>query len=288
MEQVLKILPTSIKESIKESIKNLEDVTEIRLRVNKCIFVYLGLVEEKIEYKVTSQDIITLIKNVSSNSIYSVQQDINEGYILVNGGHRIGLVGEAVYLDGKIKNIKNISSLNIRIAKQILEVANKVIDSIYVNGDVKNTLIVSSPGSGKTTILRDIIRKISNRGKNVCVIDERGEIAAKYNGVETLDLGQRTDVISYITKREGFKLALRSMAPDVICTDEIGKEEDVIAIKDISRCGVKFIVTMHANSIEDVYLSSISDLITNKYLDRIIILSKNQGIGTIEKIINLN
>lgn len=288
MEQIFKILPHHITDIINIYISNIEKITEIRIRINKCIYVYLGLVEKKIEYISTYQDIMTVIKNVSMNSIYSVQQDINAGYILVNGGHRIGLVGDVVYVDGKIKNIKNISSLNIRIAKQIIGVADKVINYIYDNNEIKNTLIVSPPGMGKTTILRDVIRKISNLGKNVSVIDERGELSAKCNGVPMLDLGDRTDVISYVSKKDGYIMALRSMAPDVICTDEIGSSSDIDVIKEISRCGVKFIVTMHASSVKDIYSSDISKIISNKYLDRIIILSKKCGIGTIEEVIKLN
>ena len=286
MEQIFKILPINIRELL--SKVNLENITEIRLRVGKNIYVYKGNEEIKINYIVNLTDLITIIKNVSSNSIYSVQQDINSGFILVDGGHRIGLVGDVVYLDQKIKNIKNISSMNIRIARQIKGVANKIINYIYENGKVSNTLIVSPPACGKTTMLKDVIRNISNYGKNVSVIDERGELAAKFQGEAMLDLGDRTDILSFISKKDGFSMCLRSMAPDVICTDEIGDVCDVQSLINIAKCGVKFITTMHASNYEDVCESPIYELILKKYLDVVIVLSKSEGMGTIERVIRLN
>lgn len=286
MEEIFKILPLNIKNLLFKI--NLENITEIRLRVGKNIYVYKGVEEVKIEYIVSSNDLITIIKNVSSNSIYSVQQDINSGFILVNGGHRIGIVGDVIYLDEKIKNIKNISSMNIRVAKQIYDVADNVINYIYKDGKVNNTLIVSPPACGKTTMLRDVIRKISNFGKNVSVIDERGELAAKYQAEAMLDLGDRTDIISFSNKKDGFSICLRSMAPDVICTDEIGGMCDVQSLIDIAKCGVSFIATMHANDYKDVCESAVYKLISKKYLDVVIILSKTNGIGTVENIIKLD
>ena len=144
MENILKILPASIEEYIKK-LDNIDKLTEIRLRVSKSVFVYYGLKEIKTDVVVTKEDLVTILKNVSSNSIYSVQQDINNGYITVEGGHRIGIVGEIVWLDNKIKNIKNISSMNIRIAHEYIGVSDVIIDKIVTTTGIKNTIIISPP-----------------------------------------------------------------------------------------------------------------------------------------------
>lgn len=284
LETILKVLPIHIKEEIFKK-KDIDKITEIRLRVDKNIYIYYGLVEEKLELKVTFEDLILILRNVSSNSIYSVQNDINNGFITIPGGHRIGVVGEVVLSGGKIKNIKNISSMNIRVAKEYIGISDRVIHCIKDNNNnVKNTIIVSPPLCGKTTLLRDIVRNISNSGKNVVVVDERGEIASMANGKCGLDVGDRTDVISYVPKEIGMQMAVRSMAPDVVFTDEIGTEEDTLAIKYLCRSGVNFVTTMHGYSLEDIMNSNIKELVLAGYVDVVISLSKANGIGTIHKI----
>lgn len=283
LETILKILPIHIKDEILK-LKNIDKITEIRLRAHKCMYIYFGLIEEKIDIKISLSDLVLILKNISSNSIYSVQNDINNGFITIPGGHRIGVVGEVVLCDEKIKNIKNISSMNIRVAKEYIGISNKVINFIKDNDEVKNTIIVSPPLCGKTTLLRDVVRNISNSEKNVVVVDERGEIAAMSNGNYGLDIGERTDVISYVPKELGMQMAVRSMAPDVVFTDEIGTEEDIRAIKYLCRSGVKFVTTMHGNSLEDIMNSSVKELMLAGYVDIVILLSKTNGIGTIQKI----
>lgn len=288
IEKITKILPIEISTAINK-LKNKDEITEIRLRAGKNIRVYFGKVEREINIIVTKQDLLKILSNISSNSIYSVQNDINKGFVTIEGGNRIGIAGEAVVVDGKIKNIKEISSMNIRVAKEIIGVSNKIMDKIVNSGKIKNTLIVSPPGLGKTTLLRDIIRNLSQYGYNISVIDERGEIAAMYAGYSFLDVGERTDVISFIDKAFGMQMAVRSLAPDVVCTDEIGNMADVEAIKYLCKCGVSYITTMHGKSIEDVKLSLLKEIISEGYLDTVIVLSNEAGIGNIDKIYtNLN
>ena len=287
MKNVLKILPEKIKEKILK-YSCTENITEIRLRNSKYMYIYYGIKEVKTNIKIEKQDLITILKNVSLNSIYSVQQDLNNGYITIEGGHRIGVVGECILQDSKIINIKNIYSLNIRVAKEYIGISDSIINKIKTaNNEVLNTLIISPPLCGKTTLLRDIVRNISNNGYNTVVVDERGEIASVYNGETTLDVGERTDVISYVPKDIGMQMAVRSMAPDVVCTDEIGTKEDIVAIKYLARTGVKFITTMHGNSLQDVLFTDMKELIDKGYIDLAIVLSKREGIGTIEQIYNL-
>lgn len=276
MDEVIKILPIRIKNKIIE-LTHLENITEIRLRVGTNIIIYCKDLEKQIEVVVQKEDLLDILKNISSNSIYSLQKDLNKGYITIKGGHRIGVAGEVVVIDGKIKNIKEISSMNIRIAYELLGVASNIMPVIFKDNKIKNTLIVSPPCMGKTTLLRDIIRCLSNNGKNVCVIDERGEIAAMYNGISKLNLGPRTDVISFVDKSYGMQMAVRSLSPNVVCTDEIGDVKDFDAIEYLCRCGVSYITTMHGDKIEDVYFSKMNKLIKANYLDNVIILGDTKG-----------
>ena len=270
-------------------LKNKEDITEIRLRVDKLLKVYMGNKEKTLDITVTKQDLVRVLSNISSNSIYSVQNDINKGFVTIEGGNRIGIAGEVVIVDGRIKNIKDISSMNIRVAKEYIGVSAKVIEDIICNGKINNTIIVSPPGLGKTTLLRDIARVLSETGHNVSIIDERGEIAAMWQGRPTLNIGDRTDVISFVDKALGMQMAVRSLNPDVVCTDEIGNKADAEAIKYLCKCGVSFVTTMHGDSLKDVMSSDMKEIIQGGYLDNVIILSNKEGIGSIDKVYtNLN
>lgn len=283
IDSVTKILPNEIKVTI-EALENKDNITEIRLRVGKSVRVYLGRQEKELNTIVSKQDLIKILSNISSNSIYSVQNDINKGFVTIQGGNRIGIAGEIVVVDGKIKNIKEISSMNIRISKEFIGISDNVMDKIIHNGVIRNTIIISPPGLGKTTLLRDIVRNLSEFGYNVSLIDERGEIAAMYDGKSSLNLGDRTDTISFVDKALGMQIAVRSLAPDVVCTDEIGNEQDVEAIKYLCKSGVSFVTTMHGKCLEDIERGPMKKIIDDGYLDIVIVLSKRCGIGSIEKI----
>ncbi len=285
---VTKILPNEIKEAI-EKLENKEGITEIRLRVGENARVYIGKHEKELSVNISKQNLIKILSNISSNSIYSVQNDINKGFVTIEGGNRIGIAGEIVAVDGRIKNVKEISSMNIRVSKEFIGVSNSVMDKIIQDGIVRNTIIVSPPGLGKTTLLRDIIRNLSETGYNVTIIDERGEIAAMHDGKPSLNIGARSDVISFVEKSIGMQMAVRSLAPDVVCTDEIGNEQDIEAIKYLCKSGVSFITTIHGKCLEDIKRGAIKEIIDECYLDNVIVLSKKLGIGSIEKIYaNLN
>ena len=295
IEEILKILPEQMTNEIK-NIGTNNGINEIRLRINRKVLVITSGIEIFLDTTVNLKDMLDILIKVSKNSIYAIQNDINNGFVVILGGHRIGICGEVVMEDGKIKNIKNINSMNIRVARQIIGAADKVMPYIIDNNSVKNTLIISSPGCGKTTMLRDIIRQISNGiprfgfyGKNVGVIDERGEIASVSNGVPNLDVGIRTDVISNIPKYLGIEMIVRSMGENVIATDEIGGIKDIEAIKYAVYSGVKLIFTIHGESIEDVIMKKgISELVNNGVFDIAILLSNKNNPGTIEKIKSIN
>jgi stage III sporulation protein AA len=291
MEDVLNVLPISIKSEI-QKIGSSGILTEIRLRVGRKCIIYISTKEIVLEYIVVLKDLLDILVKVSSNSIYAIQNDINQGFVTIKGGHRIGICGEVVIDDGKIKNIKNINSMNIRIARQIIGCSDKILPHIVSSKNFSNTLIISPPGCGKTTMLRDIIRQLSQgipnlhvAGVNVGVIDERGEIASIHNGIPGLDVGMRTDVLTNVPKSIGIEMLVRSMGTKIIATDEIGSDSDIDAIKYAALSGVGLIFTMHGKSIDDVYKKDcIKSAIKEGLFDNIIILSNDNGPGTIKKI----
>ena len=295
IDEILKVLPKYISNEIIK-LNCSQSITEIRLRTKSKVILICINREIVLDCIVTTNAILEVLLNVSKNSIYAIQNDINNGFVIIRGGHRIGISGEVVYVDGKIKNIKNICSLNIRVARQIYGCADKVLPEIIEDGKINNTLIISPPGCGKTTLIRDIIRQISNgipsmkfKGKNVSLIDERGEIASVYEGVASLDVGVRTDIMSNVTKATGMKMMIRSMAPNVIATDEIGKQEDIVAIKEAILSGVNVIFTMHGDSITSIIKNKdIKELLDLNIFSKIIILSNGKTPGIIEKVYDTN
>ena len=292
IENVLKYFPVELKRQILNTKVN-DNLKEIRIRAYQKVCLEYYNLEVFLEYVSTTTDILNILVNISKNSIYAIQNDINNGFVVVPGGHRIGICGEAVISNGRIINVKNINSMNIRISTQVFGAANKILPYVIKNSKtIRNTLIVSPPGCGKTTILRDLIRQLSNgvenlnfKGKNIGVVDERGEIASVYLGKSGLDLGKRTDVMSNCSKSTGIDMLVRSMGLDIIATDEIGQREDIEAILRASLSGVGMIFTMHASSVEDVYQNkNISCLLNDGIFECIVVLSNKYGAGTIENI----
>ncbi|MBT1279818.1 stage III sporulation protein AA [Thermoanaerobacter sp. CM-CNRG TB177] len=309
-EEVLYALPPSVREVITKIPDDLlQEVEEIRLRVNRPLTVYLKNEEKfvskegtisfspSLAYIVTSEDCEKALQLISKSSLYAFEEEIRNGYITLKGGYRVGIVGKCVLENGYIKTLKNISGYNYRISKEIIGVAEEILKYLITpSNGVHNILIISPPQCGKTTLLRDITRWISNgidflgfKGKKVGAVDERSEIAGCYNGIPQMDVGLRTDVLDGCPKAYGMIMLIRSMSPEVVVTDEIGKKEDIEAIHEVLNTGVKIITTVHANDIEDLMKKPVlKDVISLRYFERYVILSNRLGAGTVEKILDEN
>ena len=274
-------------------------LTEIRIRLNKPIVVcYKGryeIITNKNYYKTENiyadNELINYILTMATKrSFYAYNDQIKQGFITTDSGIRIGLGGSVVFDKNEILTIKNISSLNIRIAHKIKGCSDKIMDFIEANGVVKNTLIISSPGAGKTTLIRDVAENLSNRKRinNILMIDERFELAGS-DGANNLIDGALIDLISGSPKFYALKIGLKSMSPSVVVLDEISDEVDFDELLEVSRCGVKIIATAHCENIMTLKKKqSLEKIINAKIFERIIVLSKRFGIGTIEGIFDEN
>ncbi len=289
IDNILRCFPIRLREYMLSNITNseLEKLEEIRIRVGKKIVLNLGQDEKILEYMVVPEEMEFIFGKICENSVYTYQNQIVNGFITLKGGNRVGLVGTAVIKDGKIINFNYISSLNFRISRQILGCSYKILPEIIneKEGMIYNTLIVSEPGKGKTTLLRDIVKNLSDgidgviKGQAICVIDERGEISATYKGVCQNDLGLRTDIINDTPKAIGMRMAIRSMSPKIIVADEIGSKEDVEAIKFALCSGVKGIFTAHARDVKEVCRNpELNKLVKEGIFERIIKIERRNSI----------
>ena len=285
--EILRYFPHNIYQVLKNTFEQkqnlISSLQEIRIRVNRPIILKTGQADLLIEYLVTQSEVFEVLEKLCNNSIYAYQNQICKGFITVRGGHRVGITGTAITENEKVTNLKYITSLNFRIAREVKGCSNKILKDVICKeqNTIYTSLIVSPPGKGKTTMLRDLIRNISNgvpelgfRGKTCGVVDERGEIAAMYHGIPQNDVGIRTDVIENISKDKGMSMLIRSMAPEIIACDEIGSKEDVEAIQNAVISGVKGIFTMHGKNLDNIKENQgINYLIKTKQIEKIRFLS---------------
>lgn len=296
-EEVLYMFPESMRSRWKKIAQQADRLQEIRFRVNMPVTVLIDNREWFVDAEGNlvdmpaqgannkPEELESILKHLCQYSIYAFADEIRQGFLTIQGGHRIGLSGQVI-LDGdnRIRNLKYIRYLNIRVAHEIKGVSDDVLPYLYSeNGEVLNTLLISPPGCGKTTMLRDIIRNISDgtiygRGVNVSVVDERSEIAGCYLGIAQNDVGIRTDVLDGCPKREGMMMLIRAMAPQVLAVDELGSEEDVQALRMASGCGCKLMATVHGGSLKEIENKKyMRNIIENRLFDRYLVLTKRSG-----------
>ena len=278
--QVMSVLPLKIREVIegesasakKEKTSIDIQVEEIRIRVGKQVLLITGKEEIKLNVTVNEMMIREAMEYISGYSLYAYEEQLREGFITIRGGHRVGIAGKVVMEQGRVKTIKNISSINIRISHQIIGCSDGIMK--YLNG---NILIVSPPRMGKTTLLRDILRNLGNmENQNIAIVDERSEIAACYNGIPQNDIGERCDVLDCCPKDTGMLILLRTMSPTYIAVDELASAADVDSVLKITGAGACIAATIHGGSIEEVgRRKSISELFDRKIFDTYIELSGN-------------
>jgi len=227
-------------------------MTEIRLRADKPLLVRAGGREIRLDFSPARTDITETLERVSRYSYYAFEAELAQGYITLPGGHRVGVAGQAVVEQGAVKAFRHVSALAVRIAHSVEGCADEVLPIIYSEKRFYNTMIISPPGFGKTTLLRDIVRQISDGGLTVGLVDERSEVAGCFQGVPQNDVGRRTDVLDACPKAAGMTMLLRAMAPQVVAVDELGGMEDAAAVEQVLNAGVKLLCTAHGYGPEDV------------------------------------
>ncbi len=284
--------------SIPNSIK--EEIQEIHIRTNKPVTLYgtnityyLTASNQVVSHWynsnmliATQSDICESFQNLCCYSVYSKQSEINNGFITLKGGHRAGICGTAVYNENKITSIRDISSINLRIAKEFKGVSEKLLSRIDLNKG--GVLICGAPSCGKTTLLRDIARVLSTeKGLKVCVVDERGELGGAYLGVSQNDLGL-CDVLNGYRKADGIMQAVRSLSPNVIVCDEIGTDNEAEKIKECLNSGVSVVASIHCSNIDELLSKPQSSrLISTGAFEYIVFLSDRKAPGVIKELYRL-
>lgn len=267
---------------IESAYPNWNDVQEIRLRMNQNVCIRVKNQNIEIPRIVSQKDIREVINFVSNYSMHAYENELRQGFITIEGGHRVGVAGQVLTEKGNVKNMKHISSINIRISHEIKHCADQVMPYVVQNNRVYHTLIISPPRCGKTTLLRDLIRQISDANANVGVVDERSELAGCYQGIPQNDVGCHTDVLDACPKTEGMLMLIRSMSPDVIAIDEIGGMEEVDAMKYAMHCGVKMLATVHGESMEEIRKKPLFEqLIKEHCFERYVVLKTGKRVGEI-------
>ncbi len=302
MQESVRLLFPKERQSFWENVVEAsEHIQEIRLRIHAPLLIkhkagelYLDhqgrfTTSQDGAHRASGQEIERLLLHLCHDSPYAFEDELRQGFLTAPGGHRIGVAGQVVLNeDGSIRTLKHIYFMNIRIAHQKFGIGERILPQIYENGQLKNILIISPPGCGKTTLLRELVRRISDgndygAGMSVGVVDERSEIAGSYLGKPHNDLGCRTDVLDACPKVQGMMLLLRSMSPGVIAVDELGGKEDVAALRMACACGSRILATVHGKDQEDVAYK-FPELLNSRIFNCLIVLGKREGVPGVERI----
>jgi stage III sporulation protein AA len=303
VREIMAILPEAIRAiltALPSAVK--EHLEEIRLRQNQPLEVRFGQQSSYVTqagqltstaskgWIFSADQAVKLLSQVSQHSLYALEEELKRGYITVMGGHRIGIAGKVVLEKGDVKGIRDITSFNIRIAREKKGAAQKVMPYLFEGGNVLSTLVISPPQCGKTTLLRDMARSLSygsewSSSRKVGIVDERSELAGCLEGVPQRDVGPRTDVLDACPKAAGMMMLIRSMSPDVLIVDEVGRAEDGDAVWEAIHAGVAVICSAHGADLNEVARRPmLGNLVRHGVFSRYIVLSRTKGVGTIQAI----
>lgn len=282
------------------------EVEEVRLRTLRPVMLITGQadfflgrdggVSDTIDgaYVLSADTMNRVVGGLSNWSVYALEEEMRQGFLTLVGGHRVGLAGRAVVEAGHVRTLKDIASLNLRISRAFEGVGEQLLPYLLQDGRWLPTLIVSPPQCGKTTLIRDLVRLASwgvpDRGlpgRKVGIADERSEIAGCYRGVPQRDVGPRTDVLDGVPKAEGMMMLIRSLSPELLVTDEIGRRADTEAMLEATRSGVCVLTTAHGESFEEVAARpDMAPLFKQRVFGRWVLLSRAQGPGTVLRVVD--
>ena len=303
-DELLRIFSLHIRRILERAAPDFDGLQEIRLRTGRP----LAIVERGREvfltgdgartreagaaWRVTAQELRETMEFVGEYSLYAYEDELRQGYLTIRGGHRVGVAGRTVLDGDKVKSVRYISCVNVRLSHEVPGCADPVLPYLWGDEGLLHTLIISPPRCGKTTLLRDMVRQISDgsrarRGYTVGVVDERSEICGCFMGIPENDVGIRTDVMDACPKAEGMMMLVRSMAPEVIAVDEIGRYEDIGAIETVLYSGCRLIATVHGSSLSDIQAKPLFQrLAQEQVFERYVILGDSFRSGHIGEILD--
>lgn len=285
--QALDGLPSSQKNSLEE----------VRLRLNRPVYIVSAAGTRPLQNN-EGQEIIanaghirTAVYRMTEGSVYALEEEFRRGYVTVAGGHRVGISGRVVLEGGRVKGIRDVFSLNFRIAKEVKNCGVALLPKLMERGKLCNTLIFSAPRGGKTTLLRDLTRLLSmgqgGNVQNVALIDQRSEIAGSFLGQPQLDVGPATDVLDGAPKAEGMMMAIRSLGPQVVVTDEVGDAEEKNAILEAVNSGISLLLSSHGGDYQELrHRPLLRELLEMGVFSRLVHLDSRDGPGHIAGIYN--
>lgn len=281
MEKIMSTFPPSLREQV-SAVLSTQVVEEIRLRRNQPVVCITQKGETVLyDYAVTGRDLDFILSRSCEFSLHRIQSQMSQGYFTIKGGHRVGLCGTAVLEGEKIRSFQDISSLSIRIAQEYTGISNGLMSQLQDNGVFQSTLILSPPSLGKTTLLRDMIRHLSDGigipSHRVSVVDERSELAGMDMGQANFNLGRNTDILNACPKGIALMYLLRSMNPQILAVDEITAQEDIDALSHVMGCGVTLLATAHGSEEKDLYHRAIyANMMKRKLFNRLIRIERIQ------------